>query len=210
MKTKIPGRFLSRANTSGAIVPAILLVLTSCSSTPKPPPDVGSARIEYTKGVPGGVIVQTFKTIASVTAIDRTKRTATLLGSDGKKFTVNVGPEAVNFDQVRVGDRISATVVQKIVASIDQQNTTAGDGAAVGVARAPQGGQPGGLIAATAQVTAKVTAIDPVKRTATLRLEDGTTQTITIRDDVDLSRHHVGEQVDFRITEMIAIGLEKP
>lgn len=193
-----------------ALLPAALLTFTSCSSNPTPPPDVGSARIDYTKGVPGGVIVQTFKTTATVTAIDQAKRTATLLGSDGKKFIVKVGPEAVNFDQVRVGDQVNATVVQKIVASLDPAGATSGDGAAAAVALAPKGDQPGGLIAETTQVTGKVIAIDSIKRTATLRFEDGTTQTLSIRDDVDLSRRKVGEQVVFRVTEMIAISVEKP
>ena len=71
-----------------ALLPAALLSFASCSSTSTPPPAVGSARIDYTKGVPGGVIVQTFKTTATVTAIDQANRTATLLGSDGKKFQV--------------------------------------------------------------------------------------------------------------------------
>ena len=48
-------------------------------------------RISYTKGVPGGVIVQTFKATAIVTAIDQAKRQAKLLGPDGNKFTVEVG-----------------------------------------------------------------------------------------------------------------------
>ena len=59
-------------------------------------------------------------------------------------------------------------------------------------------------------MTAKVIAIDLEKRTATLRFEDGNTETFPVRADVDLSRHKVGEQVVFRVTEMIAIWVEKP
>ena len=192
-----------------ALLPAALLIFASCSSPTKPPPQVGSARIDYTKGRPGGVIVQTFKATVTVTALDPVKRTATFLGSAGNKYSVKVGPEAVNFDQVRVGDRINATVVQKIVASVDQQGAASGDSAAVGMALAPKGDQPGGLIADSLQMTAKVIAIDAGRRTATLRFEDGNTQTLSIREDVDLSRRKVGEQVVFRVTEMIAISVEK-
>ncbi len=186
------------------------LILASCSSTPTPPPDVGSARIDFTKGVPGGTITQTFKTSATVTAIDQPKRTATLRGSDGKKFVVQVGPAAVNFDQIRVGDRVNATVTQRIVAHLDQANTTAGDGAAAAVALAGKGDQPGGVIAETTQVTARIIAIDAKKRTATLRFEDGNTQTLPIRDDVNLSQLKVGQQAVFRVIEMVAISVEKP
>ncbi len=196
--------------TTFALVSAALLTLTSCSSPSTPPPDVGTARIDYTKGLPGGVIVQTFKTTATVATIDQTKRTATLRSSDGKKFIVKLGPEAVNFDQVRVGDQVNATVVQKIVASINPADATAGDKAAAVAALAGKGDQPGGLIAESTQVTAKVIAIDSTKRTTTLRFEDGTTQILPIRDDVNLSCRKVGEQVVFRVTEMIAIRVEKP
>ena len=93
--------------TAGLIALALLaaapFTLTSCSSTSPPPPPVGSANITYTKGQPGGVLVQTVKVSATVTAIDQAERQATLQGPDGKKFTVKVGPVAVNFDQVRVG-----------------------------------------------------------------------------------------------------------
>ena len=183
----------ARNLTRLALLPAAWLILTSCSSTPPPPPVVGSSRIDYIKGVPGGVIVQTFKTTATVTAMDPAKRTAMLQGADGKKFTVTVGPEAINFDQVRVGDRVTATVVQKVVAAVDKATATTGDGAAAGAALASKGDQPGGLVAETMQVTAKIMAIDAVNRTATLRFEDGSTQTLPIRDDVDLSRLKVGE-----------------
>jgi len=191
-----------------ALLSAALLTLISCSSTP--PPAVGSARITYTKGVPGGVIVQTFKTTATVTAIDQAKRTATLQKSDGMKFMVKAAPEAVNFDQVRLGDQVNATVAQKIVAHLDKENIASDDGAAAVVPLAPKADQSGRLVAENTQVTGKIIAIDTGRRTATLRFEDGSTETLPVRDDVDLSRRKVGEQVVFRVTEMIAIWVEKP
>jgi translation elongation factor P/translation initiation factor 5A len=193
-----------------ALLPAALFTLTSCSSTSTPPPPVGSAVRIYTKGVPGGVVVQTVKMAATVTAIDQAKRKATLLASDGKKFTVTAGPEAVNFDQVRVGDRVNATVTEKVVVSLGDTAASSREGTPSVVARAPKGDQPGGLVAETTQVTAKVIAIDSQKRTATLEFEDGITQTFPVRADLDLSRHKVGEQLVFRVTEMIAIWVEKP
>jgi hypothetical protein len=171
-----------------ALLPTALLTLTSCSSTPQTPPPVGSANITYTKGVPGGVLVQTVKITATVTAIDPAERKATLQGSGGNKFTVNMGPAAVNFDQIRVGDQITATVTQKAVVSLDDKEVATAEGS---------------------QFTAKVIAINSEKRTATLRFEDGATETLPVRDDVDLSRHKVGEQVVFRVADMTAIWVEK-
>jgi Cu/Ag efflux protein CusF len=155
------------------------------------------------------VHVQTVKVNATVTAIDQANRQATLLVPDGKKFTVKVRPEAVNFDQVRVGDQVSATLTQKVVVSLDDKTAPSGEGAAAVVAGAPKGSQPGRLAAETIQVTAKVIAIDLEQRTATLQFDDGITQTFPVRADVDLSRHKAGEQLVFRVTEMIVIKVEK-
>jgi hypothetical protein len=168
-----------------ALLPAALL--TSCSSSSQPPPAVGSARVPDTKGVPGGVIVQTITTSATVVAMDQAEREATLLGPDGKKFTVKMRPEAVGLEQVRVGDRVTATVTQRVVASLDKEGATSGDGTAAVVALPPKGSEPGSLAAGTTQMTAKVIAFDLEKRTATLRFEDGQTETLPIRNDVDLN-----------------------
>jgi len=77
------------------------------------------------------------------------------------------------------------------------------------VVLAPRGAKPGGLVAEAVQVTGTITAIDPGKRTATLRFEDGTTRTLPVRRDVNLSQRKVGEKVTFRVTEMLAITVQK-
>jgi len=187
-----------------------LLTLTSCASVSTPPPPETSTATAYQEGVPGGVIVNTVTVSAQVTAIDRVNRKATLLGPDGKPFTVKVGPEAVNFDQVSVGDRVTLTVTEELVVHLNEGGDSLSDGSAALVALAPKGAQPGGVIAETTRITGTVTAIDPKQRTATLRFEDGSIKTFPVRSDVDLTQRKVGEQVVFRITEMIAIRVERP
>jgi hypothetical protein len=44
---------------------------------------------------------------------------------------------------------------------------------------------------------------------ATLRFEDGSTKTVAVRPDVDLGQRKVGETVVIRITEALAINVEK-
>jgi hypothetical protein len=62
----------------------------------------------------------------------------------------------------------------------------------------------------TAKVTAKVTAIDLNHHKATLQFPDGTTRTVAVRKDVDLTRRKVGEEVAIRTTEAVAILAAKP
>ena len=189
---------------------AALFIFTACATTSPPPPPEGQTAAAIQKGVPGGVFVNTVDVSARVTAIDKAKRKVTLLAPDGEKYTVTVGPEAVNFDQIKVGDLVKATVTEELVIFMDDEGAPSSEGEAGVVALAPKGAKPGGLVAQTRQVVATVVAIDRTKRTATLRFDDGATETFPVREDIDLSRHEVGERVVFRVTEMIAISVEKP
>ena len=208
----ISGRY-SVSNAIGMSAMAMLLTalitLSACTTASPPPPAAGAGTVAYAEGVPGGVMVNTVDMSARVTAIDTANRKVTLLGPDGDKVTVKVGPEAVNFDQIRVGDLVNATVTEALVVYLDEEGASPPDGSAAMVALAPKGAQPAGLVAETTQVTATVKTIDPTNRTATLEFGDGSTKTFPVRDDIDLSRRKVGEKVVFQITEMIAISVKK-
>jgi hypothetical protein len=175
-----------------ALTAAATIGLISCSSS-KPPPDQGSAGTAYTKGVPGGVAVETYKITANVTAIDTGDRKVTLLTSDGKKTTVKCGPDVINFDQIHVGDQLKATVTQELAVNIVPKASAPMVGAASVVALAPKGAKPGGVVADTVQVTATVMAIDLKHHKAVLQFPDGSTRTVAVRPDVDLTRRQVGE-----------------
>ena len=184
--------------------------LMACATTEPPPPATANASAAVKAGVPGGVFVNTLEVSVRVVAVDTAKRKLTLLLPDGEKASVKVGPEVVNFDQIRKGDLVTATLTEETVIYLDEEGTATADGAGTMVALAPKGAKPGGLVAGTVQVTATVAAIDTKKRTATLRFEDGHTETFPVRADIDLSQRKVGEKVVFLVTEMIAISVEKP
>ena len=190
-----------------ALLSAAMLAFTSCSSTPKVEPTTSA---EYEQGVPGGIFVETYKNTATVTAIDAANRKVTLVTPDGRKETFIAGPEVVNFDQIRVGDQVKATVTQQLAVYMAKDNPPASEGEATVVALAPKGAKPGRLITNTVQVIAKVTAIDLKHHKATLRFPDGTTKTVAVRKDVDLTQRQVGEEVVIRVTEAVAISVEKP
>lgn len=161
-------------------------------------------------GVPGGGVVATYELTATVAAIDKAKRKVTLVDAAGIKNTVKVGPEAINFDQIQVGDRLRITAAEELVVYVAGEGETPSDGGAQLVALSPKGGKPGGMMVETTQVTAKVTAINVEQRKATLQFEDGTTRTVVVRPDVDLSKRKVGDQVVIRTTESLAIKIAKP
>jgi hypothetical protein len=193
-----------------ALTPAAMLILASCSSTPSTPAGERTSSAAIQKGVPGGIVVDTFKMTATVGKIDAASRKVTLVGADGKETSVKVGPEAINFDQIHVGDQVTAMVTEHVAVYMAEPGAPLGDGAATAVALAPKGAKPGGLIADTVQVTAKVSAIDLEHHKATLQFPDGSTETFTVRKDVDLTQRKVGEDVVIRSTEAVAILVEKP
>jgi hypothetical protein len=204
------GLCLGKCSLVRLAVLAGLLAFTSCASVEPPPPVKGSSKATYQEGVPGGVFINTMVVSARVTAINNITRKVTLLDSEGKKFTVKAGPEAVNFDQIAVGDLVKLTLTEELVVFVSETGKSASDGSESMVKLAPKGSQPGGMIAETSQITGTVTAIDLKKHTATLRFQDGSTKTFPVRSDIDLSKHKTGEQVVLRVTEMMAIRVEKP
>lgn len=169
----------------------------------------GGAIIE--KGVPGGVVVQTYELTANVAAIDKEKRKVTLVDPAGIKSTVKCGPEVVNFDQIQVGDQVQVTATDRLVVYLAKKGEEAPSATGTEVvALAPKGAKPGGMMAETTQITAKVTALDADQHKATLQFEDGSTATVPVRQDVDLSKEKVGDDVVLRITESLAIKVVKP
>jgi len=59
---------------------------------------------------PMGVMVDTTVITGAVTAIDYDKRTVTLLGPAGNSRTLEVGPAAKKFNQVKKGDNVVVTL----------------------------------------------------------------------------------------------------
>ena len=190
-----------------ALLPAALVILASCESDKPTVEKTTTTSVQ--QGVPGGIVVDTYKMSATVTGIDSTKREVTLVTPEGKKSTVKCGPEVINFDQIRIGDQLTVTLIEEVAVYMATSAPTP-DNAAVAVALAPKGVKPGGIIAGTVQITATVTEIDLKRHKATLKFADGSTRTIAVRQDVDLTQRKVGEQVVIRTTGAIAILVNKP
>jgi hypothetical protein len=183
------------------------LALTSGCSTPT---GVKSTTVAYQPGVPGGVVVQTIKVTATVTGIDAATRKVTLVSPEGRKTIFKAGPEVVNFSQIQIGDQVRATLIEELVVSLGKKDEPSSEGQASSVALAAPGTKPGVIMADTVQITAKVTALDLKRHRATLQFADGTTKTIDVRKDVDMTKRALGEEVVIRCTESLAIMVEKP
>ena len=196
-----------------SLVPAAALVCTSCSSDSSEKGGTGpttSREASSEPGVPGGVVIDTYQITAKVAAVDHAKRQYTLETPDGKKTQYKAGPEVTNFDQVREGDRVKATVTDQLVVRVREKGETPSDGETSLVALAPKGEKPGVVMADTVEVTARVKSVDLNNHKATLEFPNGTTKTVAVRPDVKLSSTDVGREIVIRATEAVAVRVEKP
>ena len=195
-----------------AILAAAALALTACSSTHSTAPLLGETTRStiYKEGVPGGIIVETTKLKATVVTLDTTNRTVTIAVKDGRQKIIKCGPEVINFDQIRLGDHVNATITAELTLALANAGALPVDASVAQVALAPGGAKPGGIMTEKQEYTATVTAINVRRHEATLRLPDETFRTFAVRPDIDLSQRKVGEKVAVRVTVAVAISVETP
>jgi hypothetical protein len=170
---------------------------------------VAGTTIVAKEGVPGGTVISTLELEAKVVEIDQEDRTAVLELPNGGQMPIQVGPEAINFDQVKVGDTVQAILTEQLIVAMAAEDSAKDDGASVTAMLAPKGAMPGSIVAETIRMTGTVTIINAEERTATLKFEDGSTKTIAVRPDIDLTQHSVGEKVAFQITQMVALSVQR-
>ena len=210
MKTKLIRHELMGAIKTGGLALLLIGTLSNCTQSNQSLAPKGDSAIMYEEGKAGLVAVSTSEITAIVRGIDTTFRTLTLEGTDGEEVNIRVGKDAVNFNKIQVKDKVKVTVAEELIIAVNKkgEKTSQSYGSIVMVA-GENAKKPAGIAAEVTVVTADVVAIDQAKRTATLKFSDGKTKTISVRDDVDLSQHKVGEQVVFQMTEMVAINVVK-
>ena len=190
-----------------ALLPLVTATLAAC----------GGNKVEGTESVavaaaPGGgaIVVETFTSAATVSALNTKDRKVTLQFPDGKKTTFKATPDMVNFNQLQVGDQVNAVVTEQAVVWLSKNGGPPSSAAEGGAILSPVGSKPGGVAVATVAVTATITAIDQAKGKVTLQFDTGKPQTYKLGKGANLSGVSVGDQVDAVVTEGVAISVTKP
>jgi len=148
---------------------------------------------------------------AEVVAIDRVDRVVTLLGSRGNVVEIEVGHQARNFDQIQLGDRVKVEYYESVALYIGKKGQKPGATAGLVAARSAKGDKPAGLVVEAVDISATVQTIDKKKRTLTLKRPDGKLVTTKVDRSVKaFDTLEVGDSIHVRITEAIAISVEKP
>ena len=187
--------------TTGAVVVGTLLAGQATAQTEP------SAAVGQRQGV---VIAERATLAATVKDIDRSQRTVTLKGREGKSVTLKVSDQVRNLDQVNVGDTVQAEYLEAVAIVVLPAGTSAASGETQAVKVAPPGGMPAAAVVDTKQITATFDAIDYNKREVTLRGPGGDTRTIVVDPRVERLREvKVGDEVVVRHTEAVAVTVKK-
>ena len=195
------------------LLPAALLSFASCSSPPAPAKSnqpTNPAAYAYQGSFAGQMVVDSLTRTDTVVSLDAATRQVELKHADGRITGYKCGPDIRNFDQIKVGDQVKATVVEEMAVFLKPASSTqtlAATGLTVG---ARLGAKPGVVSLDTLDFTAKVLAIDPWQHQVTLQTADGRTRPIRVGEFVNLADFNVGDQVAVRLTQALALLVEKP
>lgn len=158
----------------------------------------------------GGVAIDAVQGTATVQSVDADDRTVVLLHSDGSTTSYKCGPEVRNFNQIKVGDQVTATVAESVAIALVKGGAAPAAGATSAIVRAPLGAKPSGKRVDTMGFTAKIISVDTTNRKVTLQTLNGENQTVEVGSNVDLTQVSTGDDVAVQVTRAFAISVTSP
>jgi hypothetical protein len=158
---------------------------------------------------PGKVHVQQTVTMsARVVGIDRADRIVTLKGPSGDTVDVVCGDEVRNFDQIKLGDQVTARYVESLYLELKKTSTGVRERVeGEAGARAKLGERPAGMAVREVVILADVTDVDPKNQTITLR---GPKKSVTlpVKNPDQFKVVKKGDQVEATYTQAFAISVD--
>jgi hypothetical protein len=110
-------------------------------------------------GFGGETFITSTTTTSTVVSIDAVTRTLQLKQSNGKTTAYKAGPEVANFDQIKIGDLVQATVAEELAVDVAPANASLSTSNKMALVRSPNGGP---LINVdTRNLTAALVSVDP-------------------------------------------------
>jgi hypothetical protein len=149
---------------------------------------------------------------ASVLAVDKATRELTLQRPDGTRVVVVAGPEVRNFDQIQVGNKITARYLVTLSArrlEPDEPDTEASMGALK--ARAEPGQAPAGAIGTDMEMTVVVKSVDRDQHTVVFTDPDGFLHAVEAERDEGkrfVAGLKPGDRVELAYAELLILAVE--
>jgi len=176
---------------------------------------VGTIAAAVLVSMPGTAMAQS-KTITSemrvetgtVEAIEASSRTVTLKKADGTFVTTVAGPDVKRFEEIKIGDKVTARYYDNVVVRVKQPGEADTDLSTRGTSGSDQV-LPGGTRAKQRTISATITAIDPNTPSITFTGPNGWKYTSKVQDTQALAKAKVGEKVDIIWTEAVLVSVER-
>jgi len=188
-----------------SFVCAVPLTALSQNTVSTSPTTSGATTATTRKDLPIRIKLVDTKITAKVVELDMANRRATFLTPTNDFVTVRVPRKIHYFDQVKVGDSL---VVHYTVAAAAKINPAVKDGIRETIETSTAAAaRPGAAMRNRVEVLANIQSFDIKARTVTIQ---GATRTVTITvpDNLDMSRLQVGDQVQAEFSEAVAIDIE--
>ena len=178
-----------------AVFPLVVLALALAAG--------GTAQI---KEIPGDMVTVS----GTVEAIDHTGRVLTLKSDkDGDFVTVDVPESAKRFDEIKVGDKVTARYYDNVTVRLKKPGEKAVNAREAAVTPG-SGPKPSGTVAAQRTMTTTIEAIDPKVPSITFKGPKGWKYSRRVLDKDMLKQVKVGDQVDFTWTEAVMLEVSTP
>jgi|SRR6185312_14534253 len=148
----------------------------------------------------------------TVEDIDYDKRTLTLKGQDGELVTLEIGPAAKRFNEIKKGDIVKIDYLESVGVMVQPPSETTEHAMGTqSVLVRNKGVKPSGVMIRTDVVTATVEKIDAKKRQAVVKGPEGNSVHIHVAPDVpNLENVKVGDHVVVKFTRQLGISVHKP
>ena len=147
----------------------------------------------------------------TVQAVDHVGRTVTIRGAQGNIVTLDVPMSVTRFDQVKVGDTITATYSDRVSVRLKPANEPEVDRVVQSGTTPAAGALPGGNSVRQHETTVTVTAWDPDTKVVSFTSPAGVSYTRKVSDSLDptvIAGLKVGQRVDVTRTEASSITMQ--
>jgi Cu/Ag efflux protein CusF len=141
---------------------------------------------------------------ATVEAIDKTNRIVTLKGPEGNLVMVKADPSVKRFDELKVGDVVTATYTESIAVKVRKPGEPDPDKNIETVTPRP-GTKPGATVTREQTITVTVEDIDRTAPSVTVKGPEGKVMSFRVRDPQRLEGVKVGDKVDITYTQSMLL-----
>jgi len=145
---------------------------------------------------------------ASIEALDKTARTVTLKGPRGNLVTLQAGESFKRFDQLKVGDVVTATFTLAVAARIRKPGDP--EPKEVKESLTPLTEKVGAKAYAEQTITVSVEEIDRTAPSVTVKTPDGRVLSFRVKNAANLQNLKVGDQVDITVSLGLLLSVDPP